>query len=226
MLSSKKLLSVFLIAVFLILSGCADCNNVAAPVRDVNVHRVGKVMYHLVQPGETLYSIAWRYEKDYRALASLNNLAAPYQLQPGGLIRLTGNILRNKPYQHNLKTKQTVHHWLWPTNNRRVIRSFTARNKGIDIAGNYQDPIFAAAQGQVVYAGNGLRGYGNLLIIKHNSLYLTAYAYNSRLLVKQGQKIKAGQKIALMGKNTNLGQNALHFEIRKAGKAINPRTIL
>ncbi|MGD9153233.1 MAG: peptidoglycan DD-metalloendopeptidase family protein [Gammaproteobacteria bacterium] len=214
----KKFL-IFLISVFLCLSGCVNYN-CAAPVQDVNVHRVGKVRYHLVQPGETLYAVAWRYEKDYRLLASLNHLHPPYAIKPGDLIRLNGAVnvkrtVRTKP----MKIKQ---HWCWPVKHHSISRGFSSSNKGIDIAGYYNTPVFAAAKGQVVYAGNGIRGYGNLLIIKHNAVYLTAYACNSNLFVKQGQWVRAGQKIALMGMNDNLGKVALHFEIRRAGKAVNP----
>jgi lipoprotein NlpD len=223
-----NIIYLLLIIVFLGLSGCASYD-AKAPVRDINIHRVGKVQYHLVQPGETLYAIAWRYEKDYRRLALLNNLSAPLAVKPGGLIQLTGKPVRKavtKPkYQIHTKVEPTgaVQHWLWPTKQHRIARAFSSRNKGIDIVGNYNSPVFSVAKGKVVYAGNGIRGYGNLLIIKHNAIYLTAYAYNNRLLVKQGQWVKAGQKIALMGENNNLGRIALHFEIRRAGRAINPQ---
>lgn len=226
-----KFIYLCLMFTFLGLSGCADYN-AEAPVQDVNVHRVGKVQYHLVQPGETLYAIAWRYDKDYRNLAALNNLGASYQVKPGDLIQITGKPTRKIKFALHNKTnsKRELHsaapHWLWPTKHRQITRAFSATNKGIDIAGNYRAPVFAAASGKIVYAGNGLRGYGNLLIIKHNALYLTAYAYNDNLLVKQGQWVQAGQKIALMGENNNLGKVALHFEIRRAGKAVDPHRYL
>lgn len=222
----KKIL-IFLASVFLCASGCASYNCVA-PVQDINVHRVGKIRYHLVQPGETLYAVAWRYEKDYRLLASLNHLRPPYAINPGDLIRLNGapmgKITRPKIIKEIAQEKpiKITRHWHWPTNYRSVSRGFSSINKGIDIAGYYNTPVFAAAKGRVVYAGNGIRGYGNLLIIKHNAVYLTAYACNSDLFVKQGQWVRAGQKIALMGMNNSLGKVALHFEIRRAGKAVNP----
>lgn len=96
-----------------------------------------------------------------------------------------------------------------------------AKNKGIDISGKLGDPIISAADGRVVYAGSGLRGYGNLIIIKHNNTYLTAYAHNDKILVKEDQFIKQGQKIAEMG-NSEADQVKLHFEIRKMGKPVDP----
>lgn len=219
----RKIL-ILLISIFACLNGCTSYNCVA-PVQDVNVRHVGKIQYHLVQPGETLYAVAWRYEKDYRLLASLNHLCPPYAIKPGDLIRLNGSVskkvMRTKPIKQvtSIKMKQ---HWHWPTNYRSISRGFSSINKGIDIVGYYNTPVFAAAKGQVVYVGNGIRGYGNLLIIKHNAVYLTAYACNSDLFVKQGQWVHAGQKIALMGMNNNLGKVGLHFEVRRAGKAVNP----
>lgn len=94
-------------------------------------------------------------------------------------------------------------------------------NKGIDIGGELGDPIFAAAAGEVVYAGSGLLGYGNLIIINHNALYLSAYAHNRRILVMEGQSIKAGQKIAEMGRS-GVEKPMLHFEIRRDGKPVDP----
>ena len=95
------------------------------------------------------------------------------------------------------------------------------RSKGLDIAGKAGDPVLAAADGRVVYAGSGLRGYGNLVILKHNNTYLTAYAHNQALLVKEDQAVRAGQKIAEMG-STDADRVQLHFEIRRQGKPVDP----
>ena len=108
----------------------------------------------------------------------------------------------------------------------QVIAGFDeSKNKGLDIAGKAGDPVYAAADGKVVYAGSGLRGYGNLIIIKHNNTYLTAYAHNQSLLVKEDQAIKRGQKIAEMG-NSDADQVKLHFEIRRQGKPVDPSRYL
>ena len=114
--------------------------------------------------------------------------------------------------------------WQWPAHGK-VIKTYSnkgnASNKGIDIAGKRGQSVNAAAAGKVVYCGNGLRGYGRLVIIKHNTAYLSAYAHNDKLLVKEGQMVKAGQKIAQMG-SSDARRVQLHFEIRKQGKPVNP----
>jgi len=113
----------------------------------------------------------------------------------------------------------------WPANGQ-VIGSFDeVKNKGLDIAGQAGDPVLAAADGQVVYAGSGLRGYGNLIILKHNNTFLTAYAHNQTLLVKEDQTVRKGQRIAEMGK-TDAERVKLHFEIRRQGKPVDPARFL
>lgn len=110
--------------------------------------------------------------------------------------------------------------WQRPTAGS-VISAYGANNKGVDIAGTAGQVVVAAADGKVVYAGNGLRGYGNLVIVQHNSTYLTAYGHNQSLLVKEGDIVKRGQTIARMG-NTDADRVKLHFEVRKDGKTVNP----
>lgn len=114
--------------------------------------------------------------------------------------------------------------WAWPTQGN-VIRGFSDQNKGIDIAGKAGQPVLAAADGKVVYSGSGLRGYGKLIILRHDKTYLSAYAHNNQLLVKEGQAVKKGQKIAEMG-NTDADQVKLHFEIRQLGKPVDPSKYL
>jgi lipoprotein NlpD len=115
--------------------------------------------------------------------------------------------------------------WLWPANGQVIAGFDEQRSKGLSIAGKAGDPVLAAADGKVVYAGSGLRGYGNLVIVKHNNVYLTAYAHNQTLLVKEEQNVKRGQKIAEMGA-TDSDRVQLHFEIRKQGKPIDPAKLL
>jgi lipoprotein NlpD len=112
----------------------------------------------------------------------------------------------------------------WPVKGK-VITEFNETNKGIDIAGKVGEPVLAAADGKVVYAGNSLRGYGNLVIVKHDNTYLTAYAHNSKLLVKEGDSVRKGQKIAEMG-DTDTTTPKLHFELRVNGKPVNPTPYL
>jgi lipoprotein NlpD len=113
----------------------------------------------------------------------------------------------------------------WPASGSVVSGFDEAKNKGLDIAGKAGDPVLAAADGQVVYAGAGLRGYGNLIILKHNNTFLTAYAHNQALLVKEDHKVRKGQKIAEMGK-TDADRVKLHFEIRRQGKPVDPAKYL
>jgi lipoprotein NlpD len=121
--------------------------------------------------------------------------------------------------------KQSVS-WRWPTQGK-LIGYFSAisGNQGIDIQGQIGQSVSAASAGQVVYVGNGLRGYGNLIIIKHSEQFLSAYAHNQKLYVKEGQALGAGQRIASLGKD-NMQRNALHFQIRREGQPVNPLSYL
>jgi len=136
--------------------------------------------------------------------------------------KLTPAQLRWREKKRKLALKQKLV-WNWPTRGK-VITTFSLSNpgrKGINIAGRKGQAIYAAASGTVVYSGQGLRGYGNLIIIKHNEEYFSAYAHNHKIYVKEKQKVKIGQRIADMG-NTDAERNMLHFEIRKNGTPINP----
>jgi lipoprotein NlpD len=115
--------------------------------------------------------------------------------------------------------------WSWPVKGPVLAGFDEVRNKGLDIGGSAGDPVFAAADGRVVYVGAGLRGYGNLIILKHNSTYLTAYAHNQSLLVKEDQSVRKGQKIAEMG-SSDADRVKLHFEVRRQGKPVDPAKFL
>jgi lipoprotein NlpD len=115
--------------------------------------------------------------------------------------------------------------WIWPASGTINSSFEEGKSKGLGIAGKLGDPVLAAADGRVVYAGSGLRGYGNLVILKHNATYLTAYAHNQTLLVKEDQSVRRGQKIAEMG-STDSDRVLLHFEIRKQGKPVDPARLL
>jgi lipoprotein NlpD len=115
--------------------------------------------------------------------------------------------------------------WIWPAQGSLIAGFDEAKNKGLDIGGKVGEPVIAAADGRVVYAGAGLRGYGNLIILKHNNTYLTAYAHNQTLLVKEDQSVQKGQKIAEMG-NSDADRVKLHFEIRRQGKPVDPARYL
>lgn len=116
-------------------------------------------------------------------------------------------------------------HWIWPANGTILAGFDDVKNKGVDIGGKAGEPVLAAADGRVVYVGAGLRGYGNLIILKHNNVYLTAYAHNQTLLVKEDQSVLKGQKIAEMG-NSDADRVKLHFEVRRQGKPVDPTKYL
>ena len=279
--------------------------------------------YHIVKPGETLYSISHQYERDYRTIAEWNEIADPAVIKVGQEIRVvpltelggarpveSGPVLESLPVAGaprlesvpvgtgsapavvavspvavpvqpvgGRKTEpkggrvaysaeawkdltqppssasapvatvsapavkppvpavppvassvpvaeQTVNvagelSWSWPGGGRIVGTFNDSTNKGVDLSGNVGDPVLAAANGRVVYVGSGLRGYGNLVIVKHNDTYLSAYAHNSEVLVKEGQAVQRGQKIAALG-SSDADRPKLHFEIRRQGKPVDP----
>ncbi len=193
---------------------------------------------HIVRSGETLFTIAWRYGKDYHDLARWNNLGDGSLIYPGQVIRLSGTAAStakrtttatSKPASSSrseVKTQPALK-WAWPTSGRIVadFDSGTSGGTGLSIAGRAGQTVRAAAVGRVVYAGGGLIGYGQLIIVKHNDTYLSAYGHNASLLVEEGDNIKKGQRIATMGEGP--GQEPrLHFEIRRNGKPVNPRQYL
>jgi len=348
-----KLYKIIFIAAVVVLEGCSTINDYYE--QNFNVAEGAPVVAaqdepdqgdaHIVQPGETLYAIAWRYGRDHRELASANKVASPYKIYPGQRL----SLISHKPYQIP-KTEKTVEYtlskvaekapekpvvkivevatekapvkvevtaekapakmiekaaekapekiaekttekssvekskektaakiatvsetkkagekapdkstveksrvpkiasekitpekaleeksakndnkaWAWPVAGK-VLKQFSLdkakENKGVDIAGSLGTPVKAAKAGKVVYSGAGLRGYGNLLIIKHNETYLSAYAHNSRLLVKEGDSVQKGQIISEMGQS-DTNEVHLHFEIRKNGQPINPVSVL
>ena len=186
---------------------------------------------HIVRRGETLFSIAFRYGKDPADLARWNRLGDGSLIYPGQVIRLypSSAAAAGRPAPRRLPElpSQPPPDWAWPTSGR-VSVGFGGKpgtGTGILIDGKAGQSIRAAAPGKVVYAGSGLIGYGQLIIIKHNDTYLSAYGYNASLLVKEGETIARGQPIARMGEGPER-KPRLHFEIRRNGKPVNPRQFL
>lgn len=188
---------------------------------------------HIVRRGETLFSIAWRYSKSTADLARWNRLGDGSLIYPGQVLQLHGRAASG-PIARPRESRplpsipaQPPPKWSWPTKGRINV-DFGAKpgtGTGVLINGRAGQPIYAAASGRVVYAGGGLIGYGKLIIIKHNDTYLSAYGYNASLLVKEGDSIRKGQKIATMGDGPER-KPRLHFEIRRNGKPVNPRQFL
>jgi len=259
-----------------------DRNNNAAPQRPAVT--TGQ---YVVRRGDTLFSIAFRYGWDWKALAARNQIPEPFTIHPGQTIRFDGRSSSapatvaavpvvtpatagnrqtvsstTTSSSSSSSTKTTIMSrpvavvpvvippaanapataptttpvpagekssagWAWPTNGV-LIGKFSSNgslNKGIDIAGDLGQPVLAASDGAVVYAGSGLRGYGELVIIKHSDTYVSAYGHNRRLLVREGQQVKVGQTIAEMG-STGTDRVKLHFEIRRQGKPVDPLQFL
>ena len=194
--------------------------------------------YHVVKRGDTLFSISWQSGYDYRELAAWNNLGDGTLIYEGQIISLvpgqsgsggeaavskSANTPPKSLPKYTPPPEQSVSGWRWPTQGKVIAgyKKTIKTDSGISIGGRYGQPVNASSAGSVVYAGSALKGYGNLLIIKHNNTYLSAYGFNSELLVKEGDRVSSGQKIALMGQ-TNAGEVLLHFEIRKNGTPVNP----
>ena len=256
-MSHRRLATIWLAVMLCVLSACTVTY---APVVDKYGadYKRGPVTrgVHVVREGETLYSIAWRYGWDFKALASANRIGAPYTIFPGQEIRLDrlgSTTVANttprpapKPSSGTSSTSKPAKpaapapapkpapsapsgpiNWQWPATGS--ILSHYSSNKvghhGVTIGGREGDPVAAAADGVVVYRGNGLTGYGNLLIIKHDERWLSAYAHNQSMLVSEGQKVRRGEKIATIGA-TGTFRTQLHFEIRRDGTPIDPVTVL
>jgi len=233
----------------LLIAGCSATPNYA-PVNSYQRDLVSEKKYYTVKKGDTLYSIGFRSGQGYQRLSWWNNIPSPYKLKIGQKIRLSKPrvVTQRKKYTKknkvisakkrtasqkkrfgskktsmisNVNKKVLKLFWQWPIK-KKILKTFSQTgNKGIDIYGKVGQKVRSAAPGKVVYSGSALKGYGNLLIIKHNYLYLSAYANNRRLLVKEGQFVKKGQVIAEVG--FVAGKKAsLHFEIRKNGKPVNP----
>lgn len=218
----------------------------AAPVVELGYDKSISHGMHVVQRGETLYQIAWRYGRDFKDIALANHIDSPYTIYPGQKISLSGGRSNNsqqaskqeranvqaqksfaQPVEKIAAGKQFKNDWVWPVHGK-IIKHYQSQGvglKGIDLSGRLGTPIKAAASGKVVYSGHGLRGYGQLIIIKHNDIYLSAYGHNNRLLVNEGQAVSKGQVIAEMGRS-DAEQVKLHFEIRKNGRPINPLDLL
>jgi len=203
--------------------------------------------FRIVRGGDTLYSIAWDAGVDYRDLARWNGIRAPYVIHPGDRLWLKPRPAPRRPPQRKAQPAPPPQPpaqsppataraapakparpaprfagWSWPVNGP-VIRGYSTQrgNKGVDFGGRRGQPVRAAGAGRVVYQGSGLRGYGRLIIIKHNETFLSAYAHNEKILVKEGDAVRKGQAIATMG-DSGTDRVKLHFEIRRHGKPVNP----
>lgn len=221
---------IYLLALLFLFSACAMIHE---PYYGVDE----KTRFHRIREGETLYGIGYKTQRDFRLIARWNGIQDPFKLAPGRVIRLfpdndrptkttepdsrpttnqAASSTTKKPSHKNLKLL-----WRWPLKGAIAKNYRQSGKKGFDIIGQYGEPVRAAAAGKVVYSGQGLIGYGNLVIVKHDVHFLSAYGSNSRILVREGDDVRMGQQIAEVGLGAGK-QPVLHFEIRKSGKPVNP----
>jgi len=189
---------------------------------------------YVVRSGDTLYSISWRHGLDYREVARLNGIGPDYRLAVGQVLRLSAGpaarsahppALSAAPFPAPLPVTPAPH-WVWPADGTPAGSvQQPAGGIGLTISGAAGTEVRAAAAGRVVYTGAGLRGYGQLVIIKHDEAWLTAYGYNRAVYVVEGERVQSGQRIAAMGDGP--GQRPmLYFEIRLNGRPVDPATQL
>ena len=236
------------------------------PPYTLNIGRVLKMpnaRFHIVEKGDTVYNISKRYDVDMRSLSKLNNIAAPYALRIGQRLVIPGSVVSSsttpttarkaataskasswkassakkkttsaakKKTTRTTTVKKRTSKFAWPVQGK-VVSNFGPiakgrNNDGINIKAPLGTPVKAADAGTVAYAGNELRGFGNLILIKHSGGGMTAYAHNDRILVRKGQKVKKGEKISTVGSTGGVSTPQLHFEIRAGKKAVNPKAYL
>lgn len=197
----------------------------AAPVTQESNNSIAAADTSKVKTGPKALKLPFSEQNVARLQYPANNppVAAQSSFSPSVAIEKNTKI-EVAPEPESVKSDQAVNRlnaeWIWPTTGK-LLSSFSKNSKGVKISGQAGQPILASAAGEVVYSGHGLRGYGNLIIIKHDSTFLSAYAHNSKILVKEGEAVVKGQKIAEMG-NTDTDTIQLHFEIRKHGKPVDP----
>jgi len=210
----------------LILAGCSGSKSGSEGSYSGSVYTVKR--------GDTLSKISRMTGTSVSSLARMNGISPPYTIEVGQRLKVSGSSKKSSSSRTAKVTPSSAvprsswppvgqRCWRWPTSGKVVMRYSTADggNKGIDIAGSRGQPIYASGAGKVVYVGNQLRGYGNLIMIKHNNDYITAYAHNDKMMVNNGQSVKIGQQIATMG-NSDADSVKLHFQIRYRATAIDP----
>jgi len=243
----NRSLAVGVVLIAVLVAGCAEFyrwpDRMARPARRVVPAPEG---HYVVKAGDTMYSIAFRYQLDFRELAVWNDIGPDYLIHPGQVIRVSqppvGEGIRTAPVGQPVvaaaprdappprvepaRPAESVARldWRWPTSGA-VVKTFGDGSKGVDLGGTLGQPVVAAAPGKVVYSGGALKGYGELIIIKHDDVHLSAYGYNRRRLVAEGAMVVAGQPIAELGLGPEQ-KPTLHFEIRRRGKPVDPKQFL
>lgn len=201
--------------------------------------------YYTVRRGDTVGKIANRYGLDYRHIGRLNSLDSEYTIYVNQRLKLRGKApaasarsyktpantwqkrqQRQTPRKQTYQNTQASKNWFRPSRGSILQKYNIATGiKGVRFAGNTGDPVLASKAGEVIYASDGLKEYGNLILIRHPGGYISAYAHNDRMLVKEGQRVTAGKQIATMG-NSGTNRTMLEFQIRKDGKPIDPLSVM
>jgi len=225
-----------LLLLIVVISGCS---NYSAPIISREQPPSTRITKHQVAPGDTLYSIAWRYDLDVRRLARANGISQPYTILKGQVLSLNtkGVTLNSRPVSPPTQSRASSSRpatevksapkpmvfsknlvWQWPVKGS-VVKGYSPEDlrKGLSIKSKNGPDVRPAAPGTVVYAGDGLRGYGKLVIIKHSEILLSAYGHNEKILVKEGQSVKSTETISKLG-----SKETLYGEIRKDGYQVNP----
>jgi len=255
---SVSLSSIVALTAIILVTGCSSHNS--APVSSRSAPPSNRILVHQVESGETLYSIAWRYDLDFRKLARANGIREPFVISRGQLVSLdTSKIssaaaktvnksekktkiaaskantnvvtsapkstktLKNKPKSSSSQVVYgTNWQWKWPVKGK-IVESYSLPklHKGIKIKSVSRAAVRSSAPGLVVYAGEGLRGYGKLVIIKHSDILLSAYAHNDQIMVREGQTVRQTEIISRLGSN-----GTMYFEIRKDGNPVDPEVYL
>ena len=204
-----------------------------------NSQNAGKPGYYTVKPGDTVMQISRNTNQNWRDIVKWNNLDNPNQVETGQVLRVVppegpvvapakppvvaAPVVPVTPTPSAAPDEDIA--WMWPSSGALISGYDDVKSKGLKIGGKLGDPVYASADGRVVYAGSAVRGYGNLVILKHNETYLTAYAHNQTLLVKEDQTVRKGQRIADMG-SSDSERVMLHFEVRRNGKPVDPAKYL
>ena len=235
------------------ITGCATKPTYQTPMSGPTIvtNSQGVPNYYLVKRGDTVSGIAARYRLNYRQVGAINGLDSKYTIYSGQMLKLwqggeasnqvANNIPNTRPVYNTASTPtpsssptpayemtaNSTSGYEYPSRNQ-VVRNFDAStgNMGMWFAGKEGDPVLASQNGTVLYSGNGLAEYGNLIMIRHSDNYITAYAHNSQLLVKEGEPIQIGQRIATMGSSGQTNQVGLEFQVRLNGNPIDPRAVL
>lgn len=245
---------VLVLSALVLLGGCTARWQAPLETREQRIPVIDpKAELYTVKRGDTLAAIAWGARIDWRKLAAWNNIRSPYTIVPGQVIKLRApsrvNLVTKPPRvkpQPRRSTREPAPNskpvpttpkrasatrealrWDWPASGEvlAVASQKDTVNKGVQIRGKLGQSIRAAESGHVVYSGSGLIGYGQLIILKHNDKYLSAYGHNRKILVKEGEQVTKGDRIAEMGAS-NGGRPLLHFEIRRDGKPVDPLKLL